>query len=125
MAKLRVGILISGRGSNMAALIAAARQADYPAEIVLVVSNEANAPGLAVARKQGVPTAVFLGPKPTRTIEPLPPVPSRVLRAMEHYVEGARLRDQKDEVVTAVTVETARQAVHDLLAAGSRGAAVS
>lgn len=66
---------------------------------------------------QGVPTAVFLGPKSTRTIEPLPPVPSRVLRAMEHYVEGNKTREQKDEVVTAVPVETARQAVHELLAA--------
>jgi phosphoribosylglycinamide formyltransferase-1 len=58
MAKLKVGILISGRGSNMAALIEAARAADYPAEIALVVSNVADAPGLALAQKAGVPTAV-------------------------------------------------------------------
>src|SRR5258707_13909416 len=58
MAKLRVAILISGRGSNMAALIEAAKAADYPAEIALVVSNVADAPGLAIARKEGVPTAV-------------------------------------------------------------------
>jgi phosphoribosylglycinamide formyltransferase 1 len=58
MAKLKVAILISGRGSNMAALIEAAKAADYPAEIALVVSNEAEAPGLAIARKEGVPTAV-------------------------------------------------------------------
>lgn len=58
MAKLRVGILISGRGSNMAALIAAARQAGYPAEIAVVVCNVADAPGLAIARELGVPTAV-------------------------------------------------------------------
>jgi heptosyltransferase-1 len=69
-----------------------------------------------MAWMQGVPTAVFLGPKPTRTIEPLPPVPSRVLRAMEHYVEGRKSSQQKDEVVTAVTVEAALQAVHELLA---------
>jgi ADP-heptose:LPS heptosyltransferase len=75
-----------------------------------------------MAWMQGVPTAVFLGPKPTRTIEPLPPVPSRVLRAMEYYVEGARLRDQKDEVVTAVTVDAAHAAVHELLAAERTGA---
>lgn len=74
---------------------------------------------------QGVPTAVFLGPKPTRTIEPLPPVPSRVLRAMEHYVEGARIREQKDEVVTAVSVETAHQAVHELLAANASAPVVA
>lgn len=58
MAKLKVGILISGRGSNMAALIAAARQAAFPAEIVLVASNVADAPGLAIAEAQSVPTAV-------------------------------------------------------------------
>lgn len=56
MAKLRVGILISGRGSNMAALIKAAEAADYPAEIACVVSNKADAPGLAIAAAAGVPT---------------------------------------------------------------------
>jgi ADP-heptose:LPS heptosyltransferase len=71
-----------------------------------------------MAWMQGVPTAVFLGPKPTRTIEPLPPVPSRVLRAMEHYVEGLPTSRQKDEVVTAVAVEAAHRAVHELMASG-------
>jgi len=50
----RVGVLISGRGSNMAALIEAARDPDYPAEIVLVVSNRPHAPGLALASQAGV-----------------------------------------------------------------------
>lgn len=59
MAKLRVGILISGRGSNMAALIRAAEAADYPAEIACVVSNKADAPGLAIAAAAGVPTAAI------------------------------------------------------------------
>ena len=45
--KRRVAILISGRGSNMAALIDAARLADFPAEIVAVISNRADAAGLA------------------------------------------------------------------------------
>ena len=58
MAKLKVGVLISGRGSNMAALIRAAKAADYPAEIACVVSNKADAPGLAIATAAGVPTAV-------------------------------------------------------------------
>src|SRR5262245_29250816 len=58
MAKLRVGILISGRGSNMAALIEAARARDYPAEVVSVVSNVATAPGLETARGAGVATEV-------------------------------------------------------------------
>jgi phosphoribosylglycinamide formyltransferase 1 len=55
---MRVAILISGRGSNMVALIEAARQRDYPAEIVLVVSNIADAPGLVRARDAGIPTAI-------------------------------------------------------------------
>jgi len=54
MAKLRVGILISGRGSNMAALIEAARDPSYPAEIACVVSNVASAAGLEIAKKAGV-----------------------------------------------------------------------
>lgn len=57
-AKRRVGVLISGGGSNMAALIAAARDPGYPAEIVCVVSNVASAGGLAKAEAAGVPTAV-------------------------------------------------------------------
>ena len=50
----RVGILISGRGSNMMSLVAASRAADYPAEVVCVVSNRPQAAGLAWAREQGI-----------------------------------------------------------------------
>ena len=57
--KRRVGILISGRGSNMAALLDAARDPGYPAEVVLVVSNRPHAPGLALAAEAGVPVAVI------------------------------------------------------------------
>jgi phosphoribosylglycinamide formyltransferase 1 len=57
--KQRVAILISGRGSNMTALIEAAKASDYPAEIVLVVSNRSDAPGLALARAAGVATTVI------------------------------------------------------------------
>jgi phosphoribosylglycinamide formyltransferase-1 len=59
MAKLKVGILISGRGSNMAALIEAAKAKDYPAEIAVVVSNVAGAPGLKIAQDAGVATAAI------------------------------------------------------------------
>ncbi len=52
--KSRVGILISGRGSNMEALIRAAQAPNYPAEIALVISNRADAPGLEIARGLGV-----------------------------------------------------------------------
>jgi len=58
MAKLKVGVLISGRGSNLAALIDAAKAADYPAEIGCVVSNRDNAPGLAIAAAAGIPIAI-------------------------------------------------------------------
>jgi phosphoribosylglycinamide formyltransferase 1 len=55
----RTAILISGRGTNMATLIEAARGADYPAEIVLVISNVPNAPGLARAEAAGVATKLI------------------------------------------------------------------
>ena len=59
MKKKRVGVLISGRGSNMMALIDAARAADYPAEIVCVVSNRPDAGGIETARKAGIATQVI------------------------------------------------------------------
>lgn len=58
MTKRRVGVLISGRGSNLAALIDAARRPDYPAEIALVLANRADAGGLARAAEAGIATAV-------------------------------------------------------------------
>jgi phosphoribosylglycinamide formyltransferase 1 len=57
--KKRVAILISGRGSNMTALIEAAKAKDYPAEIALLVSNRPDAAGLDRARSCGIPTAVI------------------------------------------------------------------
>lgn len=56
MNRKRVAVLISGRGSNMAALIEAAKAKDYPAEIALVVSNRPEAGGLLVARAAGIAT---------------------------------------------------------------------
>lgn len=55
----RVAILISGRGSNMTALIEAAAADGFPAEIALVISNKADAPGLATAQANGVKTLVI------------------------------------------------------------------
>ena len=57
--KRRVAILISGRGSNMVALIEAAKAEDFPAEIVAVISNRADAAGLARASASGIPTIVI------------------------------------------------------------------
>lgn len=65
----RVAILISGRGSNMRALIEAAKEKDYPAEIVLVISNVADAGGLEFARQHGIATQVIEHTKfPSREI---------------------------------------------------------
>lgn len=50
----RVAVLISGRGSNMEALIGAAKAPDYPAEIVLVISDNPEARGLETARREGI-----------------------------------------------------------------------
>jgi len=57
--KRRVAILISGRGSNMAALIEAAKAKDYPAEIAVVISNRAEAAGLERAKAGGIATEVI------------------------------------------------------------------
>ncbi|HZC56661.1 MAG TPA: phosphoribosylglycinamide formyltransferase [Xanthobacteraceae bacterium] len=57
--KKRVAVLISGRGSNMTALIEAAKAQDYPAEIAVVVSNRPEALGLVRARDAGIATAII------------------------------------------------------------------
>lgn len=58
MKRLKVAVIISGRGSNLQALIDACAAPDYPAEIVFVLSNVAEAAGLERAKKAGIPTAV-------------------------------------------------------------------
>jgi phosphoribosylglycinamide formyltransferase-1 len=58
MTRKRVAVLISGRGSNMAALIAAAKAPSFPAAVVLVISSRPDAAGLATARAEAVATAV-------------------------------------------------------------------
>lgn len=58
-ARTRVAILISGRGSNLRALVDAAKAPDYPGEIALVVSSRMDAPGLALASEAGVPTVLI------------------------------------------------------------------
>ena len=57
--KRRVAILISGRGSNMVALVKAAAAADFPAEIAVVIANRADALGIERAKAAGVPTVVI------------------------------------------------------------------
>ena len=57
--KRAVAVLISGRGSNMRALVEAAKSPDYPARIALVLSNRADAAGLDFAKAHGIETAVI------------------------------------------------------------------
>jgi phosphoribosylglycinamide formyltransferase 1 len=59
MSRKRVAVLISGRGSNMRALVEAARDPTYPAEIIAVVSNKADAAGLDFAKTNGIRTFVI------------------------------------------------------------------
>lgn len=59
MRKTRVVVLISGNGSNLQALIDAAKAPDYPAKIILVISNKADAYGLTRAKQAGIPTQVI------------------------------------------------------------------
>jgi len=59
VAVLRVGILISGRGSNLQALIDATQKAGFPATIICVISNDATAGGLAKAKAANIPTHVI------------------------------------------------------------------
>jgi phosphoribosylglycinamide formyltransferase-1 len=62
MARLKVGVLISGRGSNLQALIDAAADPSYPAEIAVVISNRADAAGLARAEAGGIPRLAIIEP---------------------------------------------------------------
>ncbi|WCL52807.1 phosphoribosylglycinamide formyltransferase [Gimibacter soli] len=59
MAKLKLGVLISGSGTNLQVLIDACARADYPAEIALVISNKAAAGGIARAEAAGIPVATI------------------------------------------------------------------
>src|SRR5215472_2605651 len=59
MSRLRVGVLISGRGSNLRALVAACTDAAHPAKIVSVVSDRSEAPGLVFAQSSGIPGTVI------------------------------------------------------------------
>ena len=57
--KTKVAILISGRGSNMQAIVNACKNPDFPAEVVLVLSNKSDALGLEFAQKEGIKTAII------------------------------------------------------------------
>jgi phosphoribosylglycinamide formyltransferase-1 len=59
MALPKLGILISGTGSNMKSIVAACESGDVPAQVVIVISNRADAPGIAWAAEHGLETAVM------------------------------------------------------------------
>src|SRR5215471_5693926 len=59
MPRLRLGVLISGRGSNLQALVDACADPAYPAEVVMVISDRAEATGLAIAAAAGIPGVVI------------------------------------------------------------------
>ncbi|TMF97088.1 MAG: phosphoribosylglycinamide formyltransferase [Chloroflexi bacterium] len=83
MSRLRVGVLVSGRGSNLQALIEAAKDPLYPARVVMVCANR-DCPALEVAKKAGISRQVFrLGAFPDRKARDWEMV--RVLR--QHGVE--------------------------------------
>lgn len=56
--KTKIAILISGRGSNMQALVEACRNVDFPAQVAVVLSNKSDAKGLDFAKEQGIKTAI-------------------------------------------------------------------
>lgn len=59
MALTKLGILISGRGSNMQSIVAACKSGEVPAEVALLISNKGDAPGIGWAREHGLETAVL------------------------------------------------------------------
>lgn len=86
MSRVRTAVLLSGRGSNLKSLIAACAAPDFPAEIVLVISNVESAGGLAIARDAGIATKVI----------PHKPFPSR--EAFDAEIDAA-LRAANVELV--------------------------
>lgn len=77
---LRVGVLASGRGTNLQALLEASEQPGYPARVVVVVSDRDRAPALARAAAHGVP-GVFVNPKDFPDRDAHDAAVSRVLEA--------------------------------------------
>jgi phosphoribosylglycinamide formyltransferase 1 len=84
MHRRRTAVLISGRGSNMQALLAAAQTPDYPADIALVISNRPDAAGLTLARQAGA-TAIAIDHKTFGTRAEFDAELDRALR--QHDVE--------------------------------------
>ena len=88
MRVIRLGILVSGRGSNLQAILKGIESGSVPARIVVVVSNKHNAPALAYAGQHGL-TTVFLDPKSvTSTTDPRQAYDRKLLQVLnQHKVE--------------------------------------
>lgn len=71
MRKIKAAIFISGRGSNMMALVEAAKAPDFPAEFVLVVSNDPAASGLEWAAAHGLKTLPSITSHTAKTARPM------------------------------------------------------
>jgi phosphoribosylglycinamide formyltransferase-1 len=80
-AKLRLGVFVSGSGSNLQAILDACRSSGYPAEVVVVVSNAASAYGLVRAQQAGIPTMVV----PHRDFRTRPKHEKEIIRRISSY----------------------------------------
>jgi phosphoribosylglycinamide formyltransferase-1 len=97
---MKVGILISGRGSNLKALIDACAQPDFPAEIALVISNKADAGGLKIAEDAGI-TARVISHRDYQSRETFDQAMDEALRAagVEFVCNAGFMRILSDEFV--------------------------
>ena len=118
MARLKVAVLISGRGSNLQALIDAFREADFPAEIVLVISNVPDAGGLERARRAGI-AAQVIDHRKFQGRAPFEDALDAALRAAgaEHWAlespQEKIPRDEEDNAQDLFAIETSTSAMDD------------
>lgn len=97
---MKIGVLISGRGSNLKALIDACAKADFPAEIVVVISNKADAGGLQIAQDAGI-ACQFINHRDYETREAFDRVMDQALRdaGVEFVCSAGFMRILSDEFV--------------------------
>ena len=122
--KHKVGILISGRGSNMMSLVEASRAENSPYEIALVASDKPDAPGLAWARDNGV--AGFTRPKPASDIRRdltfadgpqywYSATDQVIVTKNRKFLDWARIDEVSEEIEDRADLPTFTDAHHNLL----------
>ena len=94
MTRKRVGVLISGRGSNLQALVDAAQAPDYPAEILLVISNVPGAQGLARADEAGI-AALAINHKDFASREDFDTVLNETLKQTQESAQKSQVQAQE------------------------------